>query len=69
MKAYGEVSGSSTIQGRAKATADAIAAQLKVAAEKQGCDLAHRWLSADADPGRASLPRPGDRAAPPPPRR
>jgi hypothetical protein len=36
MKAYGEVSGSSTIEGRAKPTADEIAAQLKVAAEKQG---------------------------------
>ena len=36
MKAYGEVSGSSTVEGRAKATADEIAAQLKVAAEKQG---------------------------------
>ena len=36
MKAYGEVSGSSTIEGRAKATADEIAAQLKVAAQKQG---------------------------------
>jgi Domain of unknown function (DUF4410) len=36
MKAYGEVSGSSTIEGRAKATADEIAAQIKVQAEKQG---------------------------------
>jgi hypothetical protein len=36
IKAYGEVSGSSTIEGRAKATADQIAAQLKVAAQKQG---------------------------------
>jgi hypothetical protein len=36
MKAYGEVSGSSTIEGRAKSTADEIAAQLKVAAQKQG---------------------------------
>jgi len=36
MKAYGEVSGSSTVEGRAKATADEIAAQLKVAAQKQG---------------------------------
>jgi uncharacterized protein DUF4410 len=36
MKAYGEVSGSSGIEGRAKATADEIAAQLKTAAEKQG---------------------------------
>jgi hypothetical protein len=36
MKAYGEASGSSTIEGRAKATADQIAAQLKVAAQKQG---------------------------------
>jgi Domain of unknown function (DUF4410) len=36
MKAYGEVSGSSEIEGRAKATADEIAAQLKTAAEKQG---------------------------------
>jgi hypothetical protein len=36
MKAYGEASGSSTIEGRAKATADEIAAQLKMAAQKQG---------------------------------
>jgi Domain of unknown function (DUF4410) len=36
MKAYGEVSGSSGVEGRAKATADEIAAQLKVAAQKQG---------------------------------
>jgi Domain of unknown function (DUF4410) len=36
MKAYGEVSGSSTTEGRAKSTADEIAAQLKVAAQKQG---------------------------------
>jgi hypothetical protein len=36
MKAYGEVSGSSTIEGRAKSTADEIAAELKTAAEKQG---------------------------------
>jgi hypothetical protein len=36
MKAYGEMSGSSGIEGRAKATADEIAAQLKTAAEKQG---------------------------------
>ncbi len=36
MKAYGEMSGSSTIEGRAKATADEIAAQLKTAAQKQG---------------------------------
>jgi hypothetical protein len=36
MKAYGEESGSSTIEGRAKATADEIAAQLKMAAQKQG---------------------------------
>jgi hypothetical protein len=36
MKAYGEVSGSSTVEGRAKSTADEIAAQLKVAAQKQG---------------------------------
>jgi hypothetical protein len=36
MKAYGEASGSSTIEGRAKATADQIAAQLKVGAQKQG---------------------------------
>jgi hypothetical protein len=36
MKAYGEMSGSSTIEGRAKSTADEIAAQLKVAAQKQG---------------------------------
>ncbi len=35
-KAYGQISGSSTIEGRAKATADEIAAQLKVAAQKQG---------------------------------
>jgi hypothetical protein len=36
MKVHGEASGSSTIEGRAKPTADEIAAQLKVAAEKQG---------------------------------
>ena len=36
MKLHGEATGSSTIEGRAKSTADAIAAQLKVAAEKQG---------------------------------
>jgi hypothetical protein len=36
MKLYGEESGSSTVEGRAKATADEIAAQLKGAAEKQG---------------------------------
>ncbi len=36
MKVYGEASGSSTVEGRAKATADEIAAELKVAAEKQG---------------------------------
>jgi hypothetical protein len=36
MKAYGEMSGSSEIEGRAKATAEEIAAQLKVAAQKQG---------------------------------
>jgi hypothetical protein len=36
MKLYGETTGASTIEGRAKPTADEIAAQLKVAAEKQG---------------------------------
>lgn len=36
MKLHGEMTGSSTIEGRAKSTADEIAAQLKVAAEKQG---------------------------------
>ena len=36
MKLHGEMTGSSTAEGRAKATADEIAAQLKVAAEKQG---------------------------------
>ncbi len=36
MKAHGEMTGSSTIEGRAKSTADEIAAQLKVAAKKQG---------------------------------
>jgi hypothetical protein len=36
IKAYGEMSGSSEIEGRAKPTADEIAAQLKTAAEKQG---------------------------------
>jgi hypothetical protein len=35
VKAHGEMTGSSTIQGRAKPTADEIAAQFKVAAEKQ----------------------------------
>lgn len=36
MKLHGEATGSSSVEGRAKATADEIAAQLKVAAEKQG---------------------------------
>jgi hypothetical protein len=36
MKAYGEMSGSAKVEGRAKSTADEIAAQLKVAAQKQG---------------------------------
>ena len=36
MKLHGEESGSSTLEGRAKSSADEIAAQLKVAAEKQG---------------------------------
>jgi hypothetical protein len=36
MKLAGEGSGSSTIEGRAKATADAISTQLKEAAERQG---------------------------------
>lgn len=36
MKLAGEATGSSGIEGRAKATADEIAAQLKEAAEKQG---------------------------------
>jgi hypothetical protein len=36
MKLHGEMTGSSTIEGRAKSTADEIAAQLKVGAEKQG---------------------------------
>jgi hypothetical protein len=36
MKLHGEATGSSTIQGRAKPTADEIAAQIRVAAEKQG---------------------------------
>jgi len=36
MKLHGEMTGSSTIEGRAKSSADEIAAQLKVAAEKQG---------------------------------
>jgi uncharacterized protein DUF4410 len=35
-KAYGEASGSETIEGAARRTADAIAAKLRVAAEKQG---------------------------------
>jgi hypothetical protein len=36
MKAHGEMSGSDTIEGEAKRTADAIAARLKQGAEKQG---------------------------------
>ena len=36
MKAHGEMTGSSTVEGRAKSTADEIAAQLKTAAEEQG---------------------------------
>jgi Domain of unknown function (DUF4410) len=36
MKLHGQMTGSSTIEGRAKSSADEIAAQLKVAAEKQG---------------------------------
>jgi Domain of unknown function (DUF4410) len=36
MKAHGEMTGSNTLEGRAKATADEIAAQLKTAAQKQG---------------------------------
>ena len=40
MKIYGEASGSAKIQARAKSTADEIAEQLKIRAEKQG------WISA-----------------------
>jgi hypothetical protein len=36
VKATGEVTGSDTIEGAAKRTADEIAAQLKTAAEEQG---------------------------------
>jgi hypothetical protein len=36
MKLHDEATGASTIEGRAKSTADEIAAQLKVAAQKQG---------------------------------
>jgi hypothetical protein len=36
VKAYGEVSGSATIEGRAKATAKEIASQLKIRFEQQG---------------------------------
>jgi Domain of unknown function (DUF4410) len=36
MKLHGEMTGSSTIEGRAKASADEIAAQLRTAAEEQG---------------------------------
>jgi hypothetical protein len=36
MKVHGEMSGSSTIEGRAKATADEIAQELKGAAQRQG---------------------------------
>jgi hypothetical protein len=36
MKAHGEMTGSSTVEGRAKPTADEIAAQLKIAAQEQG---------------------------------
>jgi hypothetical protein len=35
-KLYGEATGSDTIEGAAKRTADEIAAQLKTAAEEQG---------------------------------
>jgi hypothetical protein len=36
MKAHGEMAGSSTVEGRAKPTADEIAAQIKITAEEQG---------------------------------
>ena len=36
VKAYGEVSGSATIEGRAKATAKEIADQLKIRFQQQG---------------------------------
>jgi hypothetical protein len=36
MKVYGEASGKNTLEGRARATADAIAAQLKVRFQKRG---------------------------------
>jgi hypothetical protein len=36
MKLHDEATGASTIEGRAKSTADEIAAELKVAAQKQG---------------------------------
>ena len=49
-KAYWEASGSSTIEGRAKATADEIAAQLKMAAEKAGGG----YLQPREAPGQAS---------------
>jgi hypothetical protein len=38
-KVYGEVSGKSTLEGRAKATADAIAEQLKIRFQDRG------WIS------------------------
>ena len=50
MKAYGEMSGSDTIEGRAKATADEIAAQIKVQAREAGLDLA-RPVGRDQDEG------------------
>jgi len=36
MRIYGEASGKNTIEGRAKATADAIAAQLKIRFQDRG---------------------------------
>ncbi len=45
---YWEASGSSTIEGRAKATADEIAAQLKMAAEKQGVDICSPRITGQA---------------------
>jgi len=36
MKVYGEASGRNTLEGRAKATADAIAEQLKVSFRERG---------------------------------
>ena len=45
MKIYGEASGKNTIEGRAKATADAIAEQLRIRFQDRG------WIRERSDPG------------------